>query len=385
MCVKTELMYMCEGGETLRPEQRREPAHYLCRDVSCDLNRDLSPFLGPLTGAFFSVLQFLYIKGFIFSYLRMSNVNQSLVDIGTAHQYQGTLERVLFSTLTTLPCCVFLFINGSMLFTLRSKPLFCQTSRYVLLFNLLVADTVQMSLSHVLYIIAVCRIRLTYPVCGTLTSLTSLTTVISPLTLVFMALERYVAVCFPLRHTTIISIRNTALTIMAVWAFSSLNIFTRVILLSLQDLPSLQMKDFCSDLAMLVGSTSDNYDKAFTCFLFVSAGMAVISSYVSVIIAARSVSADKALARKAHNTLLLHLVQLGLSLFSTIYNPLLITLSKMLTRIVFVRLQNVLYVCIFIFPRCLSSLIYGMRDQSIRPVLVYHLCCQFRLPLRLVG
>ncbi|KAM6907111.1 odorant receptor 131-2-like [Xenentodon cancila] len=314
----------------------------------------------------------------------MSDANQSQSHASTLQQYQGTLERVLFSTLTTLPCCAFLFINSSMLFTLRSKDVFCQTSRYILLFNLLVADTVQMALSQLLYIIAACRIILMYPVCGTLTFLTSLTTVISPLTLVLMALERYVAVWFPLRHAAIVSFRNTVLTIVLVWAFSSLNIFTRVILLSVEDLPTLQMKDFCSDVAMLVGFTSNSYDKAFTCFLFVSAGLAVISAYIGVIVAARSASADKALARKARNTLLLHLVQLGLSLSSTIYNPLLSALSRILTRIVFVRLQNVLYVCIFIFPRCLSSLIYGIRDASIRSILVYHLCCQLKLPVRQV-
>ncbi|XP_061595233.1 odorant receptor 131-2-like [Cololabis saira] len=311
----------------------------------------------------------------------MSDANQSQSNTSSLQQYQGILERAVFSTLNTLPCCVFLFINGSMLFTLRSKDLFCQSSRYVLLFNLLVTDTLTMALSQLLYIIAACRIFLTYPVCGTLTLLTSLTTVISPLTLVLMALERYVAVCFPLRHAAIISVRNTALAILMAWAFSSLNIFTQVILLSLEDLPTLQMKDFCSYVAMLVGYTSDIYDTVFTCSLFVSSGVAVISAYIGVIVAARSASADKALARKARNTLLLHLVQLGLSLSSTIYIPLLTALSRILTRIVFVRLQNVLYVCIFIFPRCLSSLIYGIRDQSIRPVLVYHLCCHLKLPV----
>ncbi|XP_041863722.1 odorant receptor 131-2-like [Melanotaenia boesemani] len=316
----------------------------------------------------------------------MSNTHQSVNNLTSEQQYQGTLEKVLFSTLTTMPCCVFLFINGTMLFTLRSKAVFCDTSRYVLLFNLLFADTAQMALSQVLYIIAACGITLTYPVCGTLNFLASLTTVISPLTLVLMSLERYVAVCFPLRHTSIITIRNTAVVVAVVWAFSSLNILTRVFLLlkfPFEGMPSLQMNVFCSEMAMVLDYVSDQYVKAFTCFVFVSAGLVVISTYVSVMMAARSASADKALARKARNTLLLHVVQLGLTLSSTIYSPLLIALSRILTRIVFVRIQNVLYVCVFIFPRCLSSLIYGLRDQSIKPVLIYHLCCRMKLlPVR---
>ncbi|KAF7648079.1 hypothetical protein LDENG_00162470 [Lucifuga dentata] len=60
-------------------------------------------------------------------------------------------------------------------------------------------------------------------------------------------------------------------------------------------------------------------------------------------LAARSASTDKDSARKARNTLLLHMVQLGLTLSSTM---------------------------------CLSALIYGLRDQTIRSTLMYYLCCR---------
>uniref|UniRef100_A0A3Q1ESW4 G-protein coupled receptors family 1 profile domain-containing protein n=1 Tax=Acanthochromis polyacanthus TaxID=80966 RepID=A0A3Q1ESW4_9TELE len=290
--------------------------------------------------------------------------------------YRGFLERLMVSTLSTVPSCVFLYVNGTMLFSLRSKPVFCDTPRYVLLYNLLFADTVQLALSQVMFILAV-RVKLSYPVCGCLTLLTNLTTVISPLTLVLMSVERYVAVCCPLRHTTIITVRNTAVAVTAVWAVSSLNNLTRLLLsFPFQKLGILQVKDLCSNIALMLGSVSLDYDRAFTGFLFVSAGVAIASSYVGVAAAARAASADEASARKARNTLLLHLVQLGLSLSSTIYNPLLIALSTAVSRIVFVRVQNVFYVCFVILPRCLSSLIYGLRDQRIRPVLLDHLCCR---------
>ncbi|XP_030293392.1 odorant receptor 131-2-like [Sparus aurata] len=295
----------------------------------------------------------------------------------------GFLERVMLSTLTTVPCCIFLFINGTMLFTLRSKSVFCETSRYILLYNLLFADTVQMALSQLLYILSSCKIRLTYPVCGLLVMLANLTNEVSPLTLVVMSLERYVAVCYPLRHATIITIRNTGVAIFVVWTFCSLNVLTRVLLLlnfPFENLESLQMKQFCSTLIMFLDTISDLYDKAYICFLFISAGMAVISSYVGVIVAARSASTDKALARKAHKTLLLHLVQLGLSLSSTIHNPMLIAVSKVVKWINLVRIQNIFYVCIILLPRCLSALIYGLRDQTIRPVLVHYLCCRLTRP-----
>uniref|UniRef100_A0A4W6EDK4 G-protein coupled receptors family 1 profile domain-containing protein n=1 Tax=Lates calcarifer TaxID=8187 RepID=A0A4W6EDK4_LATCA len=317
---------------------------------------------------------------------KMSYANQSQTLNITGQQYQGLLERVLFSTLIGMPCCVFLFINGTMLFTLRSKPVFRETSRYILLYNLLFADTVQLALGQLLYLLAVCRIMLTYPVCGVLSMLAVLTNDISPLTLVLMSLERYVAVCYPLRHATIITIRNTGVAIIVVWAISLLNILTQVLLLlnyPFEDLESLVMTDVCSDIAMLLEPITDLYDKAYTYFLFVSATVAIISSYIGVMVAARSASTDKASARKARNTLLLHLVQLGLSLLSTMHNSIVQSLSTVLQRLVIGRIKTVFYVFIYILPRCLSSLIYGLRDQTIRPVLLYHLCCRMSLSLQL--
>uniref|UniRef100_A0A8C9X014 G-protein coupled receptors family 1 profile domain-containing protein n=1 Tax=Sander lucioperca TaxID=283035 RepID=A0A8C9X014_SANLU len=295
----------------------------------------------------------------------------------------GFLELVLFSTMTSMPCCVFLLINGTMLFTLRSKIVFRETSRYILLFNLLFADTVQMTLGQLLFILNAFRIRLTYPVCGVFTMLAYFTNAIPPLTLVVMSLERYVAVCYPLRHSTIVTIRKTTVAIIMVWGFSSLNILTHVILLldfKFEDLESLTMKDNCARENMRLGSMSDLYDKLYVYFLFVSAGVAILCSYIGVSIAARSASTDKASARKGRNTLLLHMVQLGLSLSSTIHNPLHLALSKVLDKKIFVRIQIVLYVCVIIFPSCLSSLIYGIRDQTIRPILIYNLCCQWKCP-----
>ncbi|XP_063341488.1 odorant receptor 131-2-like [Pelmatolapia mariae] len=311
----------------------------------------------------------------------MSSISQTFPNITVG--YQALAERVMISTLTTLPTCGFLFINSIMLFTLRSKPVFRETCRYILLYNLLFADTVQLAQSQIHFLLAVLRIRVSYPVCTFLVNFTHLTSVISPLTLVVMPLERYVAVCYPLRHATIITIRNTAAAIIVIWTISFLNIIIRTLLFFalFEKLDKIEVKYLCSEIGILLGSKSDHFDKAFTCIVFVSAGVAVIFSYIGVIVAARSASTDKALAFKARNTLLLNLIQLFLSLSSTIYYPLLVHLSVTVTRIVLVRIQDVFYLFFIILPRCLTSLIYGLRDQTIRPVLIYHLCCRLKCPV----
>lgn len=312
----------------------------------------------------------------------MSFSLQLLSNVSAKLQNADPLESAITFTLCTVPACVFLFINGTMLFILMSKSVFCETCRYVLLYNLLFADTVQLAVCQVLFLFTVCSIRLTYPVCGTITTIANITNVISPLTLVLMSLERYVAVCYPLRHAMIIIIRNIRVAIIVLWALAALHNLTRIILMldfPFEELKSLQMTSFCSDLSMMLGSMSNDYDTAFTFVLFVSAGTVIVFSFISVMIAARSASTNKVSALKARNTLLLHLVQLGLSLTSTVYNPMLIMLKKIVSRVIFARLHICLYVLIILFPRCLSSLIYGLKDQTIRPILLQYLSCRLNV------
>ncbi|XP_008400000.1 olfactory receptor 1M1-like [Poecilia reticulata] len=316
------------------------------------------------------------------SILQMSFVSQPRSNTSVELNDVGLLERVITFTLCTIPSCVFLFINGTILFTLRSKSVLRDTCRYILLSNLLLVDTAQLVISQVLFLLSISRITLTYPVCGMLTVFANITNVISPLTLMLMSLERCAAVCLPLRHAMIVTIRNTRLAIIAVWISSSLHNIFRVILMldfPFKDLDSLQMPNLCNEFNMLLGSRSKVYDNAFTGFLFASAATVIISSYIGVIMAARSASTGKASAQTARNTLMLHFLQLCLSLSSTIYNTLLVALLKIIQSVGFIRLNKFLYVLIILFPRCLSSLIYGLRDHTIRPILLGHLGCQRKL------
>ncbi|KAM9788617.1 putative olfactory receptor 1F12P [Neosynchiropus ocellatus] len=146
--------------------------------------------------------------------------------------------------------------------------------------------SVYMMISQVLYNFANSRVFLSYPVCGTLVLYAMLTDNIFPLTLAVMSVERYVAVCFPLRHSSIVTMRSTAAAITLVWAFSFVNVLIRVVLM----------------------------------FLF-----------------------------------------------------------QVMSWINFVRLMNVTYVFLILLPRGLSPLIYGLRDQNIRPILLSILCCGLKL------
>ncbi|XP_019119221.2 odorant receptor 131-2-like [Larimichthys crocea] len=288
---------------------------------------------------------------------------------------------MLFGMVSVGSSCSFLYINGILLFTLRKKPVFCETSRYILLFNLLFADTAHLVSNIMLYFLSSLRIKITYYACSTLVLLSIFTAPVSPLTLAVMSLERYVAVCYPLRHATIFTMRSTGMAIALVWGFSFIHILIRIFMLlyvftkiSL----NLHLRNFCSKEAIFFAPLFNDFEEAYASTLFLSVGLAIIASYIGVALVARSVSTNKASAIKALQTLLLHLIQLSLILTSTLFSTIVVAIARTVGRADLMRIYNICFVCLSVLPRCLSALIYGLRDQTIRPVLMQNLCCWWR-------
>ncbi|KAM9745384.1 LOW QUALITY PROTEIN: uncharacterized protein ACNS7B_009773 [Menidia menidia] len=138
-------------------------------------------------------------------------------------QHLGAAGLLLLSVATTAPCCLFLLLNGTMLVSLRSRSAFRASPRYLLLCTLLLADTLQLAHSQALFLLSACGLRLPLALCAALTALNLLPHVCSPLTLVLMCVERYVAVCWPLRHAAVVTVRNTELSVCVLWTCGSLH------------------------------------------------------------------------------------------------------------------------------------------------------------------
>ena len=81
---------------------------------------------------------------------------------------------------------------------------------------------------------------------------------------------------------------------------------------------------------------------------------------------------------KARNTLLLHLLQLCFLMASTFHNVLIVIAYTALHSVPqsFTKIQIVLYILLILLPKCLSVLVYGLRDPKIRRVLLLHLVCR---------
>ncbi|XP_029924022.1 odorant receptor 131-2-like [Myripristis murdjan] len=295
----------------------------------------------------------------------------------SASQQYETVQAEAFKIFLALSSCIiFLYINAVMLFTLRSKPVFSQTPRYILLYNLLFAETIQLALGQLLYILAAARVYMVRYVCLIITMITIITTGISPLNLAVMSLERYVAVCYPLRHASIITIRGTTTAVAVIWAICLVKqLISLLMLLFLETMPLHNlMQGFCAKHAIYHQNILEDLDKGFMYTVFVFVGGVIICSYFGVIISARSASTGTASANKALKTVLLHMFQLVLTLLSTMVTSIMSALHGKVDQITIKRMYYVFFIFLVNLPRSLSCLIYGLRDQTIRPLLVQHLC-----------
>ncbi|KAJ8383230.1 hypothetical protein SKAU_G00040080 [Synaphobranchus kaupii] len=103
-----------------------------------------------------------------------------------------------------------------MLFTLNRKAAFQGVSRYILFGHMLFADSIQLLCSMFSYLIAVVKVYMSNGLCVILLLPASITIRIAPLNLAVMALERYSAICFPLRHADIATSKWTGVAIAVV-------------------------------------------------------------------------------------------------------------------------------------------------------------------------
>ncbi|XP_066502829.1 odorant receptor 131-2-like [Hoplias malabaricus] len=270
----------------------------------------------------------------------------------------------------------FVYINSIMLFALRSKSIFQETPRYILFAHMLFNDSVLLLFTTVLYAMSLALLNVAKAICSLLVLISTCTFQNAPLTLAVMSLERYVAICFPLRHTTIVTQKNTAIAIGIIWTLSCLNFVIDRIYEIIIDPNHLVKIIFCTRQKLFVAKWQADKDQGFEILLFVSVTVIIIFTYIRITIAAKSVSSNKESANKAHRTVLLHLIQLGLCLTSFLYG----TIERMLyvmtgtDSTLFIHLRYLNFLILVILPRCLSPLIYGLRDDAIRHLFKYYFC-----------
>uniref|UniRef100_A0A8C2Q0I4 G-protein coupled receptors family 1 profile domain-containing protein n=1 Tax=Cyprinus carpio TaxID=7962 RepID=A0A8C2Q0I4_CYPCA len=242
-------------------------------------------------------------------------------------------------------------INGVFVFTFFRSSIFYSDPRYILYIHLVINDMLMVFFSVTLSVMAYAWPKVPFSFCVTLLIITATTYNNTPLTLAGMAIERYIAICKPLHHHHICTVRRTYILISLIWGVSVLPGLTDLIVIAI-----------ARPLAVFTTATLCIMNGLYSSVVWVI----IVFTYCQVLLAARRASADKSSAKKAQSTILLHGAQLLLYKISA---QLLIDDRKKVT------IPN--YFLTNLLPRLLTPLIYGVRDK----LFYNHMKRLFILPL----
>ncbi|XP_056292782.1 odorant receptor 131-2-like [Pseudoliparis swirei] len=265
------------------------------------------------------------------------------------------------------------YINVALIYTFHNHQIFYTNPRYILIIHLVVNDMIQVTLTVLLFIISYTVYKINVSVCCIFVMITGLTTENTPLNLACMAVECYIAVCMPLRHVQICTVRRTLMLVGFIWNTSLLSVFPDLLItLATEPLDFFYSRVFCVRVNVFSNPLILKKRDATYILFLVIVWLVIFYTYFNIMFTATKASVD---AKKARNTILLHGFQLLLCMASyttpQLKRHLLIWFPKNYTDSLFAC-----YIIVQLLPRSISPIIYGMRDKTVRKYLKRHLLCK---------
>lgn len=264
--------------------------------------------------------------------------------------------------------------------TFDLRQAFYQEPRYILFIHMVLSDGVQLSVTVTLFLLSYIFYKINMSLCCVFILLAVFTTRSTPLNLASMAIERYIAVCDPLRHAQICTVRRTYAAIGLIWFISVVPGLTDLfVTLATESLSFFHQSVFCKSRNIFKDPRLEYKKKVFDILYFSCVFLTLGFTYLRILFAARALATEKVSARRARNTILLHGVQLAMCMLSYISPGVEFVLLLIFPgRILQIRYAN--YLIIYILPRFLSPIIYGVRDKKFRKYLkINFLCHRFTL------
>uniref|UniRef100_A0A3B4HCE6 Olfactory receptor 7G1-like n=1 Tax=Pundamilia nyererei TaxID=303518 RepID=A0A3B4HCE6_9CICH len=279
------------------------------------------------------------------------------------------LQRPLTDRVMTVQILVIIFLCINMLLTVTvfKRESFYTSSRYILFFVTLLSDSFLLVTTDILLILTNFRCSLQVWLCIIICLFVLVYSIVTPVTLTAMTLERYryVAICMPLRHGQLCSTRSTMYCILIIHGLSSgpciviISMFFATASLSFYN-----QYTICSVEMFMLYRWQDHARSAVSQFYFMTMGITIVFSYVQIMKVAKAASGEsKKSTQKGVRTVILHAFQLFLCLVH-LWSPFIETAVLQIDVNLFRDFRYFNYVFFSIVPRCLSPLIYGLRDET---------------------
>uniref|UniRef100_A0A3P9I2R3 G-protein coupled receptors family 1 profile domain-containing protein n=1 Tax=Oryzias latipes TaxID=8090 RepID=A0A3P9I2R3_ORYLA len=229
---------------------------------------------------------------------------------------------------------IFFFINMLLIVTFFKKKSFHTSARYLLFALMLMSDSFLLAMSDILLVLTAFEVVMHVWVCVIVSIVVLLYNMVTPVTLAAMTLERYVAICMPLHHAELCSPRSTVHCILIIHGISSIP-------------------------CMVILSVS-----AVSQFFFLIMCIVIVFSYYKIMRVAKAASGEnKQSTLRGLKTVLLHAFQLLLCLIQ-LWCPFIEIAALQVSMNFFISVRYSNYIIFILAPRCLSPLIYGLRDET---------------------
>ncbi|XP_073404493.1 odorant receptor 131-2-like [Dendrobates tinctorius] len=254
---------------------------------------------------------------------------------------------------------IFLYFIAVMLRIFFRSPGTMESVRHVFFAHMIINDTVYLTFS--LFLSVLYFFPITFPIsfCYLIVTVTSTTLKVTPYNLAAMSLERYIAICYPLRHGEFSTVHRCSIAILVMWIIGlipNMADFMIVILSVEKNYFVLYVK--CSRFNLKHNPAQDIIRVFSNAFPFALAGLIIIYTYAKIMMVAVKMNSGKASASKAGKTIMLHAFQLLLCMTSLAHR-----IVEMHFPDKLILLTNINFCLFMCLPRLISPLIYGIRDE----------------------
>ncbi|KAM5180509.1 odorant receptor 131-2-like [Mantella aurantiaca] len=290
----------------------------------------------------------------------MTNISENTTQIANTGSL-GIIKFFLLGFILTSFILVFYFM-AVMLSVFFTSAVARQEVRYILFAHMLVNDSVYLFIAVFLYVASSFPTKYPAPFCYVFSIVSSTCLKISPYNLAIMSLERFVAICFPLRHREICTLRRMGIALAIIWAIGLLPNIADIFILTLTVEKTFFAQNMACDRSFfIVASVQDTVRLASHASTFCLVGLIIVFTYIRIMLVALRADSGKASASKAGRTVMLHAFQLLLCMLAYSYRMVEIIFKDYYTVV------SVINFCFFMYlPRVLSPFIYGVRDELFR-------------------
>ncbi|XP_054472053.1 odorant receptor 131-2-like [Anoplopoma fimbria] len=301
--------------------------------------------------------------------MNLSNAGRNF----TTAVYRDTLNSAIVKNVITVVLCISInFVNGTLVHTFTKHQVFNMNPRYILYIHLVINDIILLTLFTLIQVLSYIVFTVNVSLCVVLLMIAIFANLNNPLTLAVMAVECYIAVCFPLRHSQICSVRKTYVVIGLIWLISTLSILPDLfVALATESLEFFRSRVFC--LRENVFRNPDLMEKRdvsnTVCLVLV--WLSLFYTYFRILFTAQAAAAD---AKKARNTVLLHGFQLLLCMLTYVFHLMLDGLTYLFPKGV-LDIRFTISMFVQVLPRLISPVVYGLRDKTFRKHLRRSLLC----------